>query len=427
MTKDLHISEYIYSIENPSELQEIIKNSALRLAEIYGEKNADTLQEKLLLIANFIVPNDVNTLAKMSSFYYLKHEIDKAIKFAEMILEITKMKNTNALLNAGILYADNLLSRKAIDCFKKCLKLDPSCHRASFGLGVEFLKRGDFSKGWKHYYDRHKAFDLHEKADKKILDLPLWDGRSGGRIIFYNEQGYGDFFFALRFMEYLPKHLDFKLLVDSNIFGLLKNTKYRKNCILRNCKADYRCSLLDIPYLFKINEYLPDAYEKIFSKYKTKKTGKPKIGMVFSGNPNYASDFRRSINISEFSKLLDNKNVNYFLLQKDILNNKFYDSNMKVKNLADDIQTFADTAKKLLSLDALITVDTGVAHLSGALGIPTFVLLDYSPDFRWHGDNQLTPWYSSWRLFKQSVRGSWAEPLMECKKYIETNFINLRR
>lgn len=428
MTEQVGIHEYISSFANAKDLQAIIKNSALRLAEIYGQNNDDSLEEKLLLLANFIVPNDVDTLTKLSSFYYSKHQIDKAIKFAETILKITKNKNSYALLNAGILYSDYLCSEKAISCFKKSLKIQPDCYKASFGLGVEYLKLGNFSKGWKHYYDRHKAFDLHEKADKRILRLPLWDGKSSGKVLFYNEQGYGDFFFSLRYLENLPKNLDFNILVDKNIFELMKNTKYGVNCRLKYGKFDYRCSLLDIPYLFKINKHKEDSYKYIFPNHQTENHGQLKIGIVFSGNPNYSSDFRRSIKLSEFSKILDNKKIKYFLLQKDTsINNKFYDIKLKIKNLADGIETFEDTKNVLLELDGLITVDTGLAHLSGCLGIPTFVLLDYSPDFRWQNSSDITPWYKSWKLFKQTIRGSWSEPLQECQKYIENEFISLRR
>lgn len=427
MTKDVCFSDWLLSIVNPVDLQVIIRDSSLRLADLYEDKNEQSLQEKLLLIANFIVPNEINTLARLSNFYYSKHEVDKAIKFAENILDLTKNKNVNALLNAGILYADALQTNKAITCFEKCLKIEPNCYKARFGIGVEALKHGNFSKGWKYYYARHKAFDLHDKSDKSILNLPLWDGKSSGDVLFYNEQGYGDFFFSLRFFEKLPKNLKCKLFVDRNLYSLMKNTIYGSKCTTKIGCFDFRCSMLDVPYLFKDSDYHADAYTKIFTQYKKLKNMKPKIGLVFSGNPNYSSDFRRSIKLSAFSDILKKKNIEFYLIQKKLSRkNKFYDCELSIKNLAEKIRTFEDTRTILMGLDGLITVDTGLAHLAGAIGLPTLVLLDYSPDFRWQSSNDTTPWYKSWKIFRQVERGDWKVAIEECGQYLD-NFISLRQ
>jgi ADP-heptose:LPS heptosyltransferase len=212
--------------------------------------------------------------------------------------------------------------------------------------------------------------------------------------------------------------------MDENMASLVKSTKYSEKVTTKVIKSDYRCSYLDIPYLFKSRKYEQAEYKKIFIQHNKTIDKKPKIAVVFSGNKSYVGDKQRSIKTSQLNSILSDSRYEFFFLQKDLTDNSFYDKKYEIKNLGTDLKNYLDTLEVLYSMDGLITVDTSVAHLGAAIGLPTFVLLNSNPDFRWHGDEKTTPWYSSWRIFKQSTRGNWDDVVLNCQKFGNEYFFN---
>jgi len=419
------IIPYIHNCQNTDKLRKILSETATRLSQIYGQQNDKSLEEKLLLISNFIIPNQATTLTRLANFYHENNDVNKTLLFAEKALEVTKHKNVQALLNAAIIHAEYGKPENAKKYYKTCLKLNKNCHKASFGLSMEHFKENKISKAWDFYYSRHYAFDMESKVNKKILKLPLWDGKQKGKVIFYNEQGYGDFLFAMRYFHHLDTvDNEYRFFMDENMASLVKTTKYSEKVTTKVIKSDYRCSYLDIPYLFKSRKYEQAEYKKIFIQHNKTIDKKPKIAVVFSGNKSYVGDKQRSIKTSQLNSILSDNRYEFFFLQKDLTDNSFYDKKYEIKNLGTDLENYLDTLKILYSMDGLITVDTSVAHLGAAIGLPTFVLLNSNPDFRWHGDEKTTPWYSSWRIFKQSTRGNWDDVVLNCQTFVNEYFFN---
>ena len=125
-----------------------------------------------------------------------------------------------------------------------------------------------------------------------------------------------------------------------------------------------------------------------------------KVGIVWAGNPDHARDRRRSIPLKAFEPILSNPNIDFYSLQMGVAADQISNIETDLINISDGFNDFYDTACTLSDLDLVITVDTSMAHLAGALGAPTWVLLDRVPDWRWQLDREDTPWYPSLRLFR---------------------------
>ena len=394
-----------------------IYNQSLELARIYKNENNLDLAEKMYLICNFVSPHNSELLNEMASFYWEHNEMEKGFNFATKAFNFAQKNKEKFLVNAAIIAADLGKNTEAITLYKESLKINPNLARAKFGLAVENIKKGSLKNGWQLYLNRHEAFQTDNLIDKNISKLPCWDGESVHDILIYNEQGYGDFIFAMRYLQFL-KDRKYCVFADRNIQPLFEMAGISCITELPVKNKFHKCSILDLPSLLNKNLYYPQAYRKLFKQYSKKEKVKKKIGLVFSGSSRYSADKKRSIHLSAFKKINKIKNLKLVLLQKDLEENPYYDVKIGSKSF---LSTFRDTANVLYDLDGLITVDTAVAHLGGALGIPTFILLNKFPDFRWQKE-QGQKWYPSWRPYLQSIEGCWKEPLNQLHNDL-VNFI----
>ena len=142
------------------------------------------------------------------------------------------------------------------------------------------------------------------------------------------------------------------------------------------------------------------------------KRTKPRIGIVWRGNPEHRNDHNRSLNLSQIIPYLPS-NLEYISLQKEILNidQETFHTQSTIKQFDEPLNDFTDTAALCELMDLVITVDTSVAHLAGSQGKKTWVLLPYSPDWRWLLDREDSPWYPSIKLFRQNEIGDWSSVL----------------
>jgi len=243
----------------------------------------------------------------------------------------------------------------------------------------------------------------------------------------YHEQGYGD---TIQFTRYLPKLYKFK---DTKvIFGvqetLNKLIKYNfpNNEIIStlddNLKCDYSLPLMSIPYKFDINNIKPlKQYLKVDAKdiknfqqkHIIKKTFN--IGIVWQGSQGHNKDKKRSLKLSYFERLLDIPNTTLYSLQ--IKDNEEIE-NTNIINLGQHFNDFYDTAVAIKSLDLIISIDTSVIHLAGALGKECWVLISHHPDWRWGLNTTTNDWYKSITLFRQIDRSNWDIPFENIIKKI---------
>jgi hypothetical protein len=180
---------------------------------------------------------------------------------------------------------------------------------------------------------------------------------------------------------------------------------------------DLHCPLLSLPAAFSTDfdsipatiPYLTPGPERVES-WKSRITSerkKLKVGLVWSGNPKYVHNRDRSIPLRQFAALRETGEIEFFSLQKGEAAEQIFSSGFKLIDHTADLHDFADTAALMANLDLVIAVETGVAHLAGAMGIPVWALLHFVPDWRWLMNRENSPWYPTMRLFRQSVAGDW--------------------
>ena len=283
-----------------------------------------------------------------------------------------------------------------------------------------YLLTGEFEQGWREYEWRLKRDDFPaRKLSKPVLNTK---DISGKKILVYDEQGIGD---SIQFVRYLKllKKMDATIIYEC--YDLVHDLYKDFDCVDTflehsndepNIDYDYQISLLSLPYYFNTRiETIPGAIpyifaeDKLIEKWKERTTSNRKIkaGIVWAGRPTHKNDKFRSCELKKFSNLFSNEDVEFYSLQKGDAVNQITTFNNRVINLSRDINSLSDTAAIIENLDIVITVDTSVAHLAGAMGKEVWVLIAYIPDWRWLIDRDDTPWYPSMRLFRQDKKNDW--------------------
>jgi hypothetical protein len=255
----------------------------------------------------------------------------------------------------------------------------------------------------------------------------MWDGSylNGKSILVYTEQGIGD---SIQFVRYLPmvKEQSGCVIVEcqQSLCRLLKNcvgideiiemTSHGKSPM----KFDVQIPLLSLPGIFDATvDSIPQnlSYIKpdpvLVSQWRSMFDcdNNLKVGIVWAGNPKHKNDRNRSCSLKDFAHLTSIRGLTFYSLQKGLAsveaNN--HPKGMKIINLDNELNDFADTAAAIDNLDLVIAVDTAVAHLAGAIGKPVWTLLPFVPDWRWMLKRSDSPWYPSMRLFRQRQLYDW--------------------
>jgi len=325
---------------------------------------------------------------------------------------------------------------KALEYCEKTLNLSPKYARTRWNRSLIWLLQGDFEKGWPEYEWR---WEKETTFKRKIDTGQRWDGReniSGKTIFVYEEQGMGD---TIQFVRYLPliKALGGIIILEvmTPLVRIVESlgafdrlyVGVRNKDTRQADRFDFHVPLLSLPGIFKTTlETIPvqlpylKADRDLVTIWKKRLGGQGKfrIGLVWAGHPDHTNDHNRSISLSAFSGLKEIKNVMLFSLQKEKYK-KWTDINpAKVieQDPGDEISDFADTAAVIENLDLVISVDTAVVHLAGALGKEVWTLLPFSPDWRWMIDREDSSWYPTMQLFRQPEPGDWESVLKKVKK-----------
>jgi lipoprotein NlpI len=310
--------------------------------------------------------------------------------------------------------------------YDKSLKINPKSPDTHLAKARLLLLIGDLNKGLIEYEWRYFTQD-YKPIYREFLSSK-WTGHekiNGKTILLYSEQGLGD---TIQFCRYIPlvNSLGAKIIleVDSKLIQLLRPS-FNVFCEIIPIGTslhdfDFHCSLLSLPLVFDTSlstipsshSYLSSDSQKVdFWKSKIN-SNKFSIGINWQGSQSKI-DAGRSFPVSLFKEISLIPNVRLISLQKNFGTEQLENlpSAMKVETLGDDFDSgpdaFIDTAALMKSLDLVITSDTSIAHLAGALGVPTWVALQFVPDWRWLLDRSDSPWYPSIRLFRQKERDNW--------------------
>ena len=269
-------------------------------------------------------------------------------------------------------------------------------------------------------------------------DKKRWDGyrMEKGNLLILGEQGYGD---MIQFSRYLPI---VKERSGSNIIFVcwpplarLFERSWPEQVVIASAippasAFDFYFPLMSLPWLFgTVQETIPKApylkaAEKDIQHWSSRVSalkGK-KIGLSWAGNPLHKQDQQRSLSFKDMKPLLKLENISFVSLQKP--NASFQEKTVGFDNFYDwsaDLHDFADTAALISCLDLVISVDTAVAHLSGALGKTTWTLLPFIPEWRWMRDTENSPWYPSMRLIRQEKWGKWSAVITQIVNELRAN------
>jgi len=342
----------------------------------------------------------------------------------------------NALLRLGRCAEAEAAHQASLQC-------DPHHPGVRYNLALTQLRLGDFAQGWANYEIRWQFREVHPRP--RIFSQPRWQGEplaSPASLLIYSEQGLGD---TIQFLRYLPlvaerspnTHLILEvqpLLVrllapyatslQSTVSGLTVEILSHGQLLP---PFTHHVPLLSLPAIFQITlETTPPAslegkpYLQADSQLILQRTAElsalgghshPKIGLNWAGNPNYGNDHERSTTLPVFLPLLAIPQVCWVSLQHGPPSRQIAQlpPHLQPHDASSQDRDLADTAALIANLDLVITTDTAIAHLAGALGKPLWLLLSWQSDWRWMQDRLTTPWYPQARLFRQSNPHNWSE------------------
>lgn len=347
----------------------------------------------------------------------------EARRHFEHVLAVTPNSAEAHLGLGNVLYQDNEITQ-AMTQFEQAIALQPDFAFAHMNLAHGYLKTGNLKDGWREYAWRLKV------ARSSIADIPQWDGSplNGKRLLIMAEQGAGD---TIQFARYLPMIRDkaagetvfachrslIKLLTPIAAASPIVELEKIDRKMAADHGIDCQINLMSVPLLFNTEiETIPmrSAYlqaDPQLSQHwcqRTSAVDNLKIGIAWTGNPANGNNRYRSFNPEYLARLATLPGITLFNLQKEL--SKKTGKTIPAVPLIDftrELNDFADTAALIDNLDLVITIDTSIAHLSGALGKPVWALLHFAADWRYLMEGDNCPWYASMRLFRQTSRGDW--------------------
>lgn len=321
----------------------------------------------------------------------------------------------------------------ALVCLDKANAIDPNFAGAHWNRAQIFLLRGNFKQGWQEYEARLHSPEVIKRFGFREFSEPIWDGSDIGdkTLLVYAEQGYGD---AIQFCRYLPllqariQHLFFECRPE--LLRLMRGLTGGITCIARRDDSreptipfDYRIPMMSLPRIFgtelntipaNVPYLIPDP--ALIQQWRTRiQDNGLRVGLVWAGSPSHQSNRYRSLSLEQLLPLANIPDVSFYSLQKGVAAAQAAHppTGMKLIDLSGDITDFSDTAAIISNLDLVISVDTSVAHLAGALGRPAWVMLYFPAEWRWLLDRNDSPWYPSMRLFRQSSTREWGPVLQQ--------------
>jgi len=327
---------------------------------------------------------------------------------------------------------------EAVASYDQAIAVKPDYANNYWNKSLALLSGGKYLEGWELYEWRWKKKEF--TSPKRNFSEPLWLGNesiAGKTILLHSEQGLGDTIQFCRYVK-LVADLGARIIfeVESTLIGLLRQFYDISEFIAKGDPLppfDTHCPLMSLPLAFKTtietipfaSKYLSGDPERVaeWSSRLGEKSG-PRIGLAWSGSAIHKNDRNRSILLSAMMRHLPPE-FKYVSLQKEFreVDKATLESMKNIAHYGDQLGDFADTAALCELMDVVISVDTSVAHLSGAMGKPTWVMLPYSSDWRWLFDRSDSPWYESARLYRQEKAVDWQGVLARVSADLSRQFL----
>ena len=373
-----------------------------------------------------INPENLTVLnAKGLLLHELEH-LDEASACFEQVLE-KDAHHAVALNNLGNVCKSALNLDQALDCYDRALQYDPDNATIRFNRSLVFLMRGDCLAGWPDYEQR---FNMIPPVVLPHPELPRWHGESLSDrcLLVQGEQVYGDTFMFVRYLPLLS-YYGGRIVFECQDRTIRPALQGLAGCVASVVvrdeplpPVDLKVPLLSLPGLLGTTlETIPFAQgyltpdPQLVARWGTHLTAVPgvmQVGLVWGGRK-APLNRDRSMQLHDLQPLFEMADVRFISLQLGEDATQVAAFSGQLIDIGGQIRDFGDTAALLVQLDLLITVDTAIAHLAGALGVPVWVLLKYAPDWRWLLERPDSPWYRSAVLFRQPHRGSGWGPVVQ--------------
>lgn len=344
-----------------------------------------------------------------------------------------------AASNRGNTLLDLGRCEDALEAQQLAARIDPESPGARYNLALTHLRTGRWRQGWPEYEARWHFRQVHKGP--RLFKEPRWRGEQlhGEGILLHAEQGLGDTIQFSRYAELVAERGGRPLLlvqaaVDRLMHSLPVVRRGAADVVERGHLAagfGYECPLMTLPAVFGTTvettpwygAYIsaePELVQEKLHLFPPAGLG-PRVGIAWAGNPRYRADAQRSTELKTWLPLLRRPGFEWVSLQKDKATAQIraLPEDVRVVNGASREQNLAETAALIATVDMVVTTDTCMAHLAGAMGKPVWILLPHLSDWRWMQDRESSPWYPTARLLRQKEPGDWSGVLERAAEEIE--------
>ena len=410
------------------------------LARVYNEKNEFQSTIKILEEAVSDGFDSFEIYFLLALAYKNNIEYDKSEKSYLKALEINP-KSEKALFNLASLYLFLNKPEKAVEFFKKCLEITPDDKEVLYFISLGYFRLKNYETGMKFFENRlcrNTAITSQQVTYPHLMKKAhIWQGEdiSNKTLYTYYEAGFGDMIMFARYLPELQKRCKKIIMKPQKALSQLfrdnfpdidfMDVFYEENKI----DFDYHIPFLSVPYVLQLDnkeifmrhdKYLKAMPDKVkFFKEKFFNNDKFKIAIKWQGNTYYETD--RVINVEAFAPLFDLPDVKIYSAQTFEGSEEFEKlaSKYDITNLAESFKDFSYTAGALENVDLVISSDSSLAHLAGAMGKPCIILLPYNYNWRWHMDLGHCDWYDSVKLFRLGPKENWNELMQRVVKNLK--------
>lgn len=372
-----------------------------------------------------LAPNSATYPRNTCLIYHAMGRLEEALAMAQRAIELAP-REAALYFNKSLILHDMQRLDEALLAIDQSLALSPDYAEANFQRAELQLLAGRFAEGWQSY---ERRFELEQgKHMLPKTQKPQWDGSAlpAGRLMLVADQGFGDCIQFARYLPWVAERAPKPILAASPelipLLGQMKDIGSRVMTWPADAAYDAYIPLsglprlagttvhnipANVPYLFADPQKVAYWRDRLAGLVAP---GLKCIGLVWAGRPTHLKDAKRTVKLNQFAPLLARRDIAIITLQKgdriDEVGLSF--GRAPLINLGPSLADFTDTLAVLQCLDRLVTIDTSVAHLAGASGVATSLILPHTPDWRWLLGRDDTPWYPTMRLFRQARHGDWS-------------------
>jgi Flp pilus assembly protein TadD len=377
--------------------------------------------EGLLRRAIELDPNCLDASSNLASALIGQGRVAEAVTFFQRVLE-QDPRNIPALCSLGYLFDTLGDQGNAREAYTMAYRLEPTNPTVAFNVSMYHLRDGNYRAGWPGYEMRWEVRQF--SGMRRSFASRRWRGEElcGQSILVFTEQGFGD---TMQFVRFLPLLLRrgarVVLRVQPALTTLLAHFDPQIAVVPEDAEpcpeTDWHCPLLSLGGLLDIElqrlpfatGYIRPSRDVVREWAAHIQSSELRVGLVWRGNPGFTRDSARSLPFGVVEPLLSTPATRFFSLQKGVDPQEFRAAEEAglLRDLAPHLHDFHQTAGAIAHLDLVITPDTAVAHLAGAMGKPVWILLPQPSDWRWLHEPEQSPWYPTARLFRQRERGDW--------------------